>query len=145
MVAGYLMASGYCMRCFIESVAVALLVSEPTAQAYERICAEARGRAPTYPVHKAVAHVPKFADKLGIPPELWKAWREMNKHYDATSHASLYALGAIYDHTVKTGSVGAAFDEFKMPRYRGEIERMTNAARALQSVILFLDERGRPG
>jgi len=132
LISGYLVPSGNLMRQFMESLAMAILLSNRDLNYSERF--EKEGN--KFPVHKALNYVLKDASKLKINRRGWEEFLKIEKFYDFTSHASAFALANMF-HFSRKGVViiGADFDPAKLKAYAKEINTRISGANCLENIV----------
>lgn len=132
LISGYMVSSGNLMRHFMESSAMAILLSNKDLNYFERF--EQEGN--KFPAHKAIDYVSKNVDKLKINPGNWHNFTEIKMFYNLSSHASALALANMFHFSSKgTVVIGADFDPAKLMPYRKEIEGRISAANCLENII----------
>jgi len=137
LISGYLVPSGNLMRHFVESSAMAILLSNRDLNYFERF--EQEGN--KFPVHKAMDYVSKNVRKLKINLSNWHNFIEIGRFYDSSSHASAFALANMFHFSGKgTVIIGADFDPAKLMPYRKEIEGRINAANCLGNIIKGIEK-----
>lgn len=132
LISGYLVASDNLMRHFMESSAMAILVSSKNLVYFERFTQEGN----KFPVHKSLTFVSKNLNKLKIKHENWDKFIKLKRFYDLSSHPSAFALASIFNFSRKGGvAIGTDFDPVKLIPYRKEIEGRISAAKCLKNII----------
>lgn len=138
LISGYVVSSGNLMRHFLESSAMAILLSNKDLNYFERF--EQEGN--KFPVHKAMDYVSKNVDKLKINHSNWHNFIEIGRFYNSSNHASAFALANMFHFSSKgTVVIGADFDPAKLMPYRKEIEGRISAANCLENITEGI-ERG---
>jgi len=137
LISGYVVSSGNLMRHFMESSAMAILLSNKDLDYFERFQQEGN----KFPVHKAVEYVSKNVDKLKINPTSWHNFIETGRFYNLSSHASAFALANMFHFSGKGIMViGADFDSGKLIPYRKEIGGRISAANCLENIIVGIEK-----
>ena len=127
---GHVVAAGNLMRQLVESMAMALLCSSASLGVLDKFI---QGH---YSTQKAINHVIKHAEKLGLKKEgLKDIQRTQNFYHDYShptrftlaSHMSFEAEGALY--------VGCSFDEGKVEQYRKEVDGRVGLSKVFSNFI----------
>lgn len=132
LISGYLVASGNLMRHFMESSAMAILVSSKGLGYFEEF-AKGGNR---FRVHKSLILVSRNLSKLKVKRKSWDKFMKLKKFYDLSSHPSAFALASTFNFS-RRGEVhiGAHFDPAKLMPYRKEIKGRISAAECLKNII----------
>jgi hypothetical protein len=137
----YQVPAGALMRQFAESIAMSLLMFDPSQ-------VKDLTNLDKYGVHTAMDKVgqKKISAKLGIDRAGWAQFQKASKTYDKLSHASALALGA-GSMVFETGAmlIGGVFDREKTDAYRREISLRISAAERVTDTedhLIWLWENG---
>jgi len=129
-ISGYVVPSGNLMRHFIESISMAILISNKELNTFEIYDKDPR----KVSVQKSLGMVKKNAEKLGIDKKSWDTVIEVNKFFDKYSHASALAVSGSAQ---KCRSLGAIYDDSStgFKEYKKIISLQISSIRALRNAI----------
>jgi hypothetical protein len=121
---GLFVPSGNSQRYVLESIATALLVSQPSLGYLDRYTCN------TYSTTKAIRDVTRHAAALRLNPAALTTLRQQSKFYDLCSHPTQFASASLMTFSPENPQIvlGGSFDEGKVFAYEKEISSRTSLA-----------------
>ena len=129
-VSGHTVAAGNLSRQVVETIALAILCSEPKGGILDRFMHDA------YSANDAVRDVLRRSEKLGLKPDGVAALKRARDFYHKYSHLTKMTLADIVSFSQEEGvHPGACFDKGKLDGYTKEIEGRLSLARVFPNVV----------
>lgn len=135
LISGHLDASGNLCRQFMESSAMAILLSSKELEYFDNLmkCIKEKRK---FPFHRSLNFVSDNIDKLKGSKDSWDQFKGIRNFYHSYSHPSLLSLGNRFNFTSKDVIwIGGNYDPAKKEFYAKEIFSRINAANFLKNII----------
>ena len=140
LISGYLIPSGNLVRQSMESLAMAILISNKQldVDVFEKFAADPD----KFRTDKSILLIEENKSKFNINSDLWAEFKEMRNFFHMHSHPSGFSL-LIFMQKTSNGLIpqfGADYDPKKKEIYLGEIQGRIMVARYIQHIAEWIEK-----